>query len=99
QSMAQHVQIGLAPGNELAVVPDEAIPIVIGGGVCHAVNPPAVQLVKGGAPHHSSAAAILPKLWVFMALQSGPPDTAKGTHGPVKGLASTNNRGQISQHG
>src|SRR5581483_438798 len=37
QAMAQHVQIGLAPGHELAVVPDEAIAVVIGDQVGHGV--------------------------------------------------------------
>src|SRR5262249_7472959 len=36
QGMAQHVDVGLAPGNEPAVQPDETVAVVIGRGVDHA---------------------------------------------------------------
>ena len=40
QPVAQHVQLGLAPGHELAVEPDEPVAVVIGDQVGHALSPP-----------------------------------------------------------
>ena len=102
QPMAQHVQVGLAPGHELAVEPDEPIAVVVGDHVGHALSPPGSKPgLDGGLarrprrPLTSRQAANCP----ICGLLQAPQTLRRPAPEPLKSLASTNNRGQISQHG
>src|SRR2546429_9722731 len=50
QGMAQYMQARLAPGHELAVVPNEPIAVMVGDQVGHALSPPGSKPGLNGVP-------------------------------------------------
>src|SRR6185369_12839871 len=50
QPVAQHMQVGLTPGHELAVEPDESVAVVIGDQIGHTLSPPGSNPGLDGEP-------------------------------------------------
>ena len=102
QPVAQHVQVGLAPGHQLAVEPDEAVAVVIGDHIGHALSPPGSKPGLDGEPARRARRSLISRQAAncpICGLSVAPQRPRRPAPEPLKSLASTNNRGQISQHG